>query len=244
MTQTTERRQPLPLFAPWTEPGKAVVVGVDGSRRNRAAIEWAAQEATASGRPLNLLLVLDDRALPVQVPRADSEDLKGWRLLNSVATELASRYPDTVIRKEMAVGAGDVSLIARSEAQASLVVGRRGLGTFARLLVGSTSLSVAGHSRVPVIVVPDQWSPEAHAADPVVVGIDHQDVQPEVLRFALVEARRRGVPVVAAYGNEAVPPEAWPSPRTSRGTTAGPPSRHSDAPSCPTGVSSPVSRSG
>lgn len=212
MTQTTERRQPLPLFAPWTEPGKAVVVGVDGSRRNRAAIEWAAQEATASGRPLNLLLVLDDRALPVQVPRADSEDLKGWRLLNSVATELASRYPDTVIRKEMAVGAGDVSLIARSEAQASLVVGRRGLGTFARLLVGSTSLSVAGHSRVPVIVVPDQWSPEAHAADPVVVGIDHQDVQPEVLRFALVEARRRGVPVVAAYGNEAVPPEAWPSP--------------------------------
>jgi nucleotide-binding universal stress UspA family protein len=212
MTQTTERRQPLPMFPPWTEPGKAVVVGVDGSRRNRAAIEWAAEEATACGRPLNLLLVIDDRALPMPPHGPDSEDMKGWRLLNYVATELANRYPDTVIRKEMAVGADDVSLIGRSEAQASLVVGRRGLGTFARLLVGSTSLSVAGHSRVPVIVVPDDWSPEAHAAHPVIVGIDHQDVQPEVLRFAFVEARRRGVPVIAAYGREAAAPESWPSP--------------------------------
>jgi len=217
MTQISERRQPLPMFPPWTEPGKAVVVGVDGSRRNRAAIEWAALEATASGRPLNLLLVLDDRALPVPLPRAESDDMKGWRLLNSVATDLASRYPETVIRKEMAVGADDVSLIARSEAQASLVVGRRGLGTFARLLVGSTSLSVAGHSRVPVIVVPDEWSADAHAKDPVILGIDHQDVQPEVLRFAFVEARRRRVPLVAAYGREAAVPGSWPFPEETTG---------------------------
>jgi hypothetical protein len=38
------------MFPPWTEPGRAVVVGVDGTRRNRAAIDWAAEEATASGR--------------------------------------------------------------------------------------------------------------------------------------------------------------------------------------------------
>ena len=206
MTQITERRQPRPTFPPWTEPGKAVVVGVDGSRRNRAAIDWAADEATASGRPLNLLLVLDERSFPVPVHGPDSDAMQAWRLLHEVATELAERYPDAVIRKELAVGAGDVSLIARSEAQASLVVGRRGLGTFARLLVGSTSLSVAAHARVPVIVVPDGWSPEAHAPDVVVVGIDVDDVQPQVVRFAFVEARRRGVPLVAAYGHEAPTP--------------------------------------
>lgn len=212
MTLTTERRQPRPMFPPWNEPGKAVVVGVDGSHRNRAAIEWAAQEATANGRPLNLLLVLDDRSLPMPLHGSDSEDMKGWRLLNYVAGQTADRHPGLVIRKEMAVGADDVSLISRSGAQASLVVGRRGLGTFARLLIGSTSLSVAAHSRVPVIVVPDGWSPEEHASDPVVLGIDHQDAQPEVLRFAFVEARRRGVPVVAAYGREAALPESWLSP--------------------------------
>jgi nucleotide-binding universal stress UspA family protein len=217
MTQTTERRQSLPMFPPWTEPGKAVVVGVDGSRRSRAAVEWAAEEATASGRPLNLLLVLDDRAAPLPRHGSDSYDLKGWRLLNDIATELAERYPDTVIRREMAVGADDVSLIGRSADQASLVVGRRGLGTFARLLIGSTSLSVAGHSTVPVIVVPDAWSSEAHASAPVVVGIDHHDIQPEVVRFAFVEARRRGVPLVAAYGREAALPESWPSPANASG---------------------------
>ena len=212
MTQTTERRQPLPMFPPWTEPGKAVVVGVDGSRRNRAAIAWAADEAIASGRPLNLLLVLDEHSVPVPLHGPDPDDRQGWRLLNEVATELVERYPDAVIRKEMAVGADDVSLIARSEAQAALVVGRRGLGTFARLLVGSTSLSVAAHSRVPVIVVPDGWSPEEHASDAVVLGIDHEDVQPEVVRYAFVEARRRGVPMVAAYGHEAAVPDPWQSP--------------------------------
>jgi nucleotide-binding universal stress UspA family protein len=209
MTQITERRQPLPMPPPWNEPGKAVVVGVDGSRRNRAAIEWAADEAALSGRPLSLLLVLDDPALPVPMQRQDT--MQGWRLLNKLATELAGRYPDALIRKEMAVGADDVSLLARSEAQASLVVGRRGMGTFARLLVGSVSLSVASHSRVPVIVVPDAWSREEHASDPVVVGIDHQDVQQEVVRFAFVEARRRGVPLVAAYGQEVPAPTSWQS---------------------------------
>jgi nucleotide-binding universal stress UspA family protein len=199
MTQTTER--PRPALPPWTEPARAVVVGVDGSRRNRAAIEWAAEEAIACGRPLTLLLVLDDRALPVPV-HDTADDLLGWRLLNEVATDLAARHPAAVIRKEMAVGADDCGLIARSEEQACLVVGRRGLGTFARLLVGSTSLSVAWHASVPVVVVPEDWSPAVHAAEPVVVGVDHQDVQPEVLRFALLEARRRGAPLIAAHGHE------------------------------------------
>lgn len=206
MTQTqrqlTERSEPRPMFPPWAGPGKAVVVGVDGSHRNRAAIEWAAEEASTSGRPLSLLLVLDDRARAVPRHGPQADDMLAWRLLNEVAGQLAEDYPTAVIRKEMAVGADDVTLIARSEEQASLVVGRRGMGTFARLLVGSTSLSVAWHSRVPVVVVPDGWSPADHAWEPVVVGIDHHDVQPEVVRFAFTEARRRGVPLVAAYGHE------------------------------------------
>ena len=38
-----------------------------------------------------------------------------------------------------------------------LVVGRRGLKTFGRALLGSTSVALAGRSPVPVVVVPDDW---------------------------------------------------------------------------------------
>jgi nucleotide-binding universal stress UspA family protein len=210
--RAADRRQPRPMLPAWTEPGRAVVVGVDGSPCNRAAVLWAAEEASATGRPLTLLLVLDDRALPgspedQSVPD-QADDLVGWRLLNEVAREVSEQYPTAVVRKEMAVGADDCSLIARSEDQASLVVGRRGLGTFARLLVGSTSLSVTWHARVSVVVVPDGWSPEAHAGEAVVVGVDHQDIQAEVLRFAFMEARRRGARLVAAYGHESPRPRS------------------------------------
>ncbi|WP_369293433.1 universal stress protein, partial [Nocardioides sp.] len=42
------------------EPVRSIVVGVDGSERNRAAVAWGVELAAATGRPLDLLAVLDD----------------------------------------------------------------------------------------------------------------------------------------------------------------------------------------
>jgi nucleotide-binding universal stress UspA family protein len=201
MTQTFDRK-PDPVSDPWwAAPDKAIVVGVDASERSHAAVSWAIAEASLGSRPLTLLHVLDKRTVPVPVLGQES-DQHGWRLLTQLERELKSKAPTVAVRKEMAVGAVDSCLVSQSAEQAALVVGRRGLGSFTRLLVGSTSLSAASHARVPVVVVPEHWQVDAHDTEPVVVGVDHRDLQPAALEFAFAESRRHNVPLVAAHGRE------------------------------------------
>jgi nucleotide-binding universal stress UspA family protein len=207
MTQTFDRRQQWLADPSWAEPDKAIVVGVDGSDRSHAAVAWAITEATASGRPLTLLHVLDERNLPLALHGLES-DQHAWGLLTRLESEARKSAPTLVIRKEMADGPVDTCLVSRSAEQSTLVVGRRGLGSFARLLVGSSSLSVASHARVPVVVVPDGWPVKAHRSDPVVAGVDHRDLQPGAIAFAFAEAQRLGVALVAAQGRE-VPALGW-----------------------------------
>ena len=207
MTQTFDRR-PTPVSDPsWAAPDRAVVVGVDASERSQAAVTWGISEAKVSSRPLTLVHVLDKRNVRVPVVGKES-DQHGWRLLTHLERDLKTTTPGLEVRKELAAGAVDACLVSQSADQAVLVVGRRGLGGFSRLLVGSTSLSVASHSRVPVIVVPEHWQVEALETEPVVIGVDHRDLQPAALTFAFAEAQRRGVPLVAAHGRE-VPELDW-----------------------------------
>jgi nucleotide-binding universal stress UspA family protein len=209
MTQTFDRRLAQLPDPGWAAPEKAIVVGVDASDRSHAALTWAITEAAVGSRPLTLLHVLDRRSVPVPVLGQES-DQHGWRLLTRLEQALKANAPTVEVRKELAAGAVDTCLVAQSADQAALVVGRRGLGGFSRLLVGSTSLSVAIHARVPVVVVPEGWQVDAHATEPVVVGVDHRDLQPAALKYAFAEAHRRNVPLVAAHGRE-VPDLDWDS---------------------------------
>jgi nucleotide-binding universal stress UspA family protein len=97
-----------------------------------------------------------------------------------------------------------------------LVLGSRGRGGFASLLLGSNGMAAARDADCPVVVVPRPGR-EVHDAPPaepgprVVVGL-HVDSPDEItLSFAFAEAARRGVrlQVVAAYP---WPPQAWASP--------------------------------
>ncbi|OKI18561.1 hypothetical protein A6A08_24650 [Nocardiopsis sp. TSRI0078] len=107
-------------------------MGVDGSPASRAALEWAAREA------------------------ADREDLAVH----------ADRYVRAVVEEARGEHTGDVpvsfavvedqaahALLSRDEGADLLVVGSRGRGGFAGLLLGSVSQSVLHHARVPVAVV-------------------------------------------------------------------------------------------
>ncbi|KQZ70353.1 universal stress protein [Nocardioides sp. Root151] len=192
----------------WTVPGRAVVVAVDGSRQNRAAIEWAADTAVGSDRPLTLLHVLDGSEIPLPFHRMEPDDTLGRRLLAAVAETVHSAHPEAHVLEELGIGRLEDTLVTRSAAQSAVVVGRRGHGTFLRLLIGSTSLKVCGRARVPVVVVPQDWDSRAHRREPVVVGVDHRDVQGEALLYAFLEAQRRGVTLIAAHGRE-LPARDW-----------------------------------
>lgn len=183
----------------WEDPSRSVVVGVDGSERNKAAIAWATHQALGAGHPVTLLHVLDDYAFPVPHHSMDSDNERGWRVLNQVKADLITSHPALAVRHEMASGATVRRLLDRSVEQAMLVVGKRGLSAIARTMVGSTSIGVAGRARVPVIVVPDVWRQADHHDEPIVVGIDPDKVHERTLRFAFAQAQRRLVGVHVVY---------------------------------------------
>ncbi|MBD8870171.1 universal stress protein [Nocardioides donggukensis] len=193
----------------WTAPGLAVVVAVDGSEQNRAAIGYAVAEATRSGRPLRLLAVIDDYAFPVPRHGTGGDDELQWQVLNGIHARLHEQHPELDLARDVRVGPAATTLLEHSEDQAELVVGKRGLGTFGRLLIGSTSIAVAGRSRVPVVVVPDSWQEDRAADTPVVVGVRAEDPEPAVLRFALAQARARRAPLLVVHAIHIDPILVW-----------------------------------
>ncbi|GAB2870160.1 universal stress protein [Nocardioides pacificus] len=187
----------------------AVVVGVDGSIRNKAAVAWARAEAAATGRPLDLLAVLDTTGFPVPWYGAVPDDEPAWQALDEIAHEVARDLPGTTARRDVVNGPATHVLLEGAKGQELLVVGKRGKGTFARALVGSTSIAVAGRASIPVVVVPDEWVPAEHDAGCVVVGVAPEDLHPDTIHRALHEARRRGVELVVAHGWEVPAVLAW-----------------------------------
>jgi nucleotide-binding universal stress UspA family protein len=103
--------------------------------------------------------------------------------------------------------AADTLLTSTRDADAQLVVvGRRTSGAARRMLVGSTSRSVAGRAHVPVVVVPEPWIQPTMSSAPIVVGVGTPDLRTEdvvdpalddaVLAFAFERAHRIRVPLI------------------------------------------------
>ncbi|MCG6498430.1 universal stress protein [Kitasatospora sp. A2-31] len=189
---------------------RQVLVGLDGSPQSEAAAVWAAQEAQRLGSALCLLHVWPWLS-GENVDRSNSGDLRPAALdaLARVADRIRVAHPGLAV--EVAVRPDDPvdGLIAEAAGQEMLVLGTRGLGGFAGLLVGSVSLAVAARATVPTVLVSGR-SPDhdvARATGDIVVGIDSRQPGEAVLDFAFTEAERRGATLRAVHGWEPVP--AW-----------------------------------
>ncbi|HET6625780.1 MAG TPA: universal stress protein [Nocardioidaceae bacterium] len=170
----------------WDDTHKPIVVGVDGSERNRSAVAWAAAEAAAVGAALVLVTVTKDR--------------RAHDMLAAVRAEVQQQVPEQRVEADVVPGSPADALLDRSTDARMTVVGKRGLGGFARLLVGSTSIALAGRSEVPVTIVPDDWKQADHGDDPVIVGVDPERPDAGPIRIAFQRARRLGVRLVAVHG--------------------------------------------
>jgi nucleotide-binding universal stress UspA family protein len=130
-----------------------VLVGVDGSPASQSATALAFDEA--SRRHVGLIAVHAWSDL-------DESDWPGidWRTTQSVAQEvLAERlagwqeqYPDVRVSRKVVQAQPARQLVELSVAAQLVVVGNRGRGGFAGMLVGSVGETVAQMARVPVIV--------------------------------------------------------------------------------------------
>jgi nucleotide-binding universal stress UspA family protein len=140
-----------------------VVVGVDGSEQARMASLAAAEEARSRGLGLRVICsVAPFNGSLAWVPApVDREALHADLAAQLAAGRdwLKSHYPDVDIRADLVDGPPAEVLIEASAACELLVVGTRGRGGFAGMLMGSTSQGVLHHARGPVLVVPDRADP-------------------------------------------------------------------------------------
>jgi nucleotide-binding universal stress UspA family protein len=140
-----------------------VVVGVDGSEQARTASLAAAEEARSRGLPLSVICsVAPFNGSLAWVPApVDREALHADLAVQLAAGRdwLKSHFPDVDIRVDLVDGPPAEVLIEASATAELLVVGTRGRGGFAGMLMGSTSQGVLHHARGPVLVVPDKADP-------------------------------------------------------------------------------------
>ena len=147
-----------------------IVVGIDDSIGARHALHWAAKEAKQRNARLDVIHVW---AVPAQWAQGygvewtiDLEVLGGDA--QSVAEELVagmlteSERPEKLKVTAIEGNASSV-LLEASQSADLLVVGTRGRGGFARLLLGSVSSAIVHHAVCPVVIVP--VPPDSDAGD-------------------------------------------------------------------------------
>jgi nucleotide-binding universal stress UspA family protein len=137
-----------------------IVVGVDGSEGSRRALAWALKEATVHGSALEAVIVwqspygfLRDADFSYPVDEAVLADSASARL-SEIIGEVAGERAADVIAQIVLEGDPAEVLCKRAVESDLLVVGARGHGTFAGLLLGSVSDKCAHHSPSPVVIVP------------------------------------------------------------------------------------------
>jgi nucleotide-binding universal stress UspA family protein len=182
---------------------KPVIVGVDGSKNCASAVEWAAAEAERSGAALKLLMVIEKaeevapslRPYVVPVNYVDH----AYGVVDASAWRVQRNYPDLEIVTDVLVEQSVSGLKAASRRAQMVVVGKRGLGAIRRMMLGSTSIELAGRSTAPTVIVPEGWKVVQHDREPIMVGLDiHADVE-ELLTFGFERAMELGVPLVAMH---------------------------------------------
>lgn len=193
----------------WAATHKPIVVAVDGSERNRSAVVWAAHEAATLGCEMTLVNAIPDYVIPTPHFSVHTEDPEVLGMLADVRAEMRDVVPEKSVSTVAVAGDAVDVMLDQASSAALIVVGKRGLGGFARAIVGSTSIALAGRSPVPVAIVPDKWDQTQHTGRPVVLGIDLDKVDSEPIELAFRRAQRLGVPVVAVHGWETPAVYSW-----------------------------------
>ena len=182
---------------------RPVVVGVDGSGTAYRAVEWAAAEAARRGAPLRLVRAFS-------WTKADHPSRHGGRvaqyrdqLLEAARQQVAraariaqDTRRDVETEPQVEVGAPIEVLGSEARRAQLLVLGDRGHGGVAGLVLGSVAVALAAGGACPVVIVRGE---SRRAGGPVVVGIDGSPVSEAALAFAFDAAATRGVELVAVH---------------------------------------------
>ena len=183
-----------------TGTADGIAAGYDGSASSEQALSWAVKEARARGVRLTVChawgpayFPLDAEAPAMHLLRRSGEQVLARGLRN--ARDLMG--PGEV--RPLLSDSSAASMLCEHSRQADMVVvGSRGHGGVAGLLLGSVSSQVAAHADGRVVVVRGHWRPAAEfVPGPIVVGADGSAAAQFAVGFAFEEAELRKAPVLA-----------------------------------------------
>ncbi|WP_244177529.1 universal stress protein, partial [Streptomyces atriruber] len=167
-------------------------VGVDGSDSSLRALDWAVDRAEAYGVPLRVVHASRWEWYEGHTPSFDinrsSVQVLSEHIVASAVERAQSRAGAMKVTGEVLPEDPSFALVRVGAEAGAVVVGSRGRGELADLLLGSVSLSVAARATVPVIVVRGEAKNVASGFRTVVLGVDDARDSALAVEFAFQEA--------------------------------------------------------
>jgi nucleotide-binding universal stress UspA family protein len=136
-----------------------VLVAHDGSAQAEAAVRTAVRYAAALGKPVTVVRAWNvstaprpSSAGPGYMPPFEDFEAATLAALEENLAPIRSEHPEVTIRAAVVHGSPAEKLIDASGRADLIVLGSRGHGGFAGLLLGSVSEQVVRHAKCPVLV--------------------------------------------------------------------------------------------
>ena len=154
-------------------PGRAIVVGIDGSEPARAALRWAVRQSALTGAPVHAVAVWrqpsvlaapDGTGMSPVIPDADLEAQAGRWLEEALATLSEARDDgpgDGIVTPSVRDGDPREVLLELGRDAELLVLGNKARGAIAGAIAGSVAQHCLHHARCPVLLVPADDPPSA-----------------------------------------------------------------------------------
>lgn len=179
-----------------------VVVGIDGSKGSRIALEWALDKQNSLGR---VRTVTAFRTGPFGDGFGSFADVDpGVEIYQEAAEQQLREVLNTTDKSlfddaQVVHSPAGPALVQASADASLLVVGNRGRSSLAEVLLGSVGSYCVKHSKVPVAVIPRD-TPTQKPLERIAVGVDGSPNSRAALRWAIDHIEQNGtVTVVGSY---------------------------------------------
>jgi len=138
------------------ETPQRIVVGIDISPASMAALEWAAHQAELTGATLEVLMTWEwptSYGWSLPVPSGYDPEQDAAKVLDQALAPLRKEHPRITVQSAVLEGHPAPLLVKASHGADLLVVGSRGHGEFAGMLLGSVSEHCVTNAHCPVLVL-------------------------------------------------------------------------------------------
>ncbi|GAB2865239.1 hypothetical protein GCM10022221_76890 [Actinocorallia aurea] len=154
-----------------------IVVGVDGSSSAKQALAWAHFLARTTGSLLEVVTVWQNPSSWTGVTDDWDPVVEAQALLSASCAEVLGNDQPSGLRLTVREGPTAAALISVAAGARMLVLGSRGHGGFAGLLLGSVSATCAEHAACPTLIIHGDQPPPAVTplSPPRVHGAHHSD---------------------------------------------------------------------